>query len=292
MHTLPSIAAHLDLYFWNHQTFKNCKVVKGLGLFAIIYCFIVHYVYYVSGSWAYPILGELSPPFRIAFISATMITIYIKHISCRLNSSMNKKYRSKMKVLFHLAAFGLYAWTCYEDYFLVSGELLPIPNQFFSKFVWLTLIDLYSQLIYHFVGIILALFFDKKRHPIYDYIARALIGPIGVSVTVLFWALYLADPGTLAKDEMGRKNSCDEMKFSKTAVLKGIGIFVTLYLIDIHYVYYTAGFWAYPILGKLALPFRLLFIVVCMLVVYSSYLWLSLVNSFINKDKKKAQKKN
>ncbi|CAI2355674.1 unnamed protein product [Caenorhabditis sp. 36 PRJEB53466] len=219
-----------------------------------------------------------------------------------------------MKAIFHLACAALYAYVAYEDSNIVSGPLLPIPYNTFSRFVWLTIIDLYMQTLYHTVGFILTIVSPNKRHVIFDYWARALVGPVGVAMTVLFWGLYLFDPATLAKDEMARKILalfwfnhglhtlpaitahldlliCKHSSFSRSAILKGIATFCTLYLIDLHYVYYSSGFWAYPILGELAPPFRLLFIAACMFVVFLAYLWLSVIHTAVHGDDKSKNKK-
>ncbi|CCD61146.1 FAR-17a/AIG1-like protein [Caenorhabditis elegans] len=219
-----------------------------------------------------------------------------------------------IKVIFHLVSAVLYAAVCYRDTTIVTGALLPIPYQTWSRFVWLTIIDLYMQLLYHTIGFILAVVSPNKRHIIFDYWARALTGPIGVAVTVLFWGLFLFDPATLARDEMAMKILTlfwfnhglhtlpaitahldlaiyNHTSFSTSAILKGIAVFVTLYLIDLHYVFYTSGFWAYPILGELAAPFRLVFIAACMFIVYLGYVWLSFLGALVHGVEKPKNKK-
>ncbi|CCD61147.1 Androgen-induced gene 1 protein [Caenorhabditis elegans] len=171
-----------------------------------------------------------------------------------------------IKVIFHLVSAVLYAAVCYRDTTIVTGALLPIPYQTWSRFVWLTIIDLYMQLLYHTIGFILAVVSPNKRHIIFDYWARALTGPIGVAVTVLFWGLFLFDPATLARDEMAMKILTlfwfnhglhtlpaitahldlaiyNHTSFSTSAILKGIAVFVTLYLIDFQPPLRLLHFW-------------------------------------------------
>uniref|UniRef100_A0A1I7T5N5 DUF1405 domain-containing protein n=1 Tax=Caenorhabditis tropicalis TaxID=1561998 RepID=A0A1I7T5N5_9PELO len=219
-----------------------------------------------------------------------------------------------MKAAFHLICAALYGFVCYKDTQIVTGALLPIPFNGWSRFVWLTIVDLYMQTLYHSIGFILSVM-SIKSHQAFDYWARALVGPIGIAVTVLFWGLFLFDPATLARDEMAMKILSlfwfnhglhtlpaitahldvfvyKHTTFSTSSVLKGISAFVTLYLIDLHYVFYTSGFWAYPILGELAAPFRLLFIVACTFVVFLGYVWLSLLDNVIHGNEKPAIKKS
>lgn len=218
-----------------------------------------------------------------------------------------------MKFIFHTTFFFLFLFICYKDAQIVNGKFLPIPNVFASRFVWLTLIDLYMQTAYHFVGIIISVFHGGKNNTWFDYWGRAIAGPIGFAVTVLFWTLYIADPGTLAKDEVARQILSiiwynhglhtlpmvsahldllvwQHRRFSTKHVLQGISVFVTLYLIDLHVVHYISNFWAYPILGKLEFPARMGFFAVCIVVVYLAYLWLALIDKLLYGSGKKAKK--
>uniref|UniRef100_A0A914CGU1 Uncharacterized protein n=1 Tax=Acrobeloides nanus TaxID=290746 RepID=A0A914CGU1_9BILA len=68
---------------------------------------------------------------------------------------------------------------------------------------------------------------------------------------------------------------------AKTKAIKSILIFCILYLIDIHLIYYVSGFWAYPILGQLAFPFRMLFIVFCTAVIFGAFLIGDVYNSYL-----------
>uniref|UniRef100_A0A1I7WPK0 Acyl_transf_3 domain-containing protein n=1 Tax=Heterorhabditis bacteriophora TaxID=37862 RepID=A0A1I7WPK0_HETBA len=209
-----------------------------------------------------------------------------------------------LRAVFHLVTFLTYTYICYFDYNLVKGSMLPIPDQFFSKFVWLTLICLYIQTFYHLI----AFFIDLTRcqHAFFHYFARAIVGPIGMSVVLLFWTLFLFDPNTLLADENAKRiiaikwynhgihtlplitvlidiSIWNHGQPSKKAAVIGIAVFAVLYITELvhpifclrikicyfleyifayslHYVYYISGFWAYPILGQLSLPFRTLFI--------------------------------
>ncbi|CAI4231006.1 unnamed protein product [Auanema sp. JU1783] len=196
------------------------------------------------------------------------------------------------KTVFHLISFLIYAGTAYFDYGMVKGKMLPIPNQFFSKFVWLTLIDLYIQILYHFIAIFISVFGGK--HPIFHFLSRAIVAPVAMTVVSLFWLLYTFDPNTLLADDLAKQmigivwynNVLHTLPLITAIVdtviwnhghvaapkaIKAIGVFATLYIIDIHVVHHISGFWAYPILGDLILPLRAVFIVACMSVLFMNY---------------------
>uniref|UniRef100_A0A914GYY2 Androgen-dependent TFPI-regulating protein n=1 Tax=Globodera rostochiensis TaxID=31243 RepID=A0A914GYY2_GLORO len=104
------------------------------------------------------------------------------------------------------ASFSLfYAYVFYFDYKLSETHKLtpPVPNVYVSKFVWLTIINLLLQWLYHTTAAILAL---GKRQPRalmakFHFISTAIALPASFTVVVLFWTLYLLDPGTLATKE-------------------------------------------------------------------------------------------
>ncbi|CAJ0935284.1 unnamed protein product, partial [Mesorhabditis belari] len=204
--------------------------------------------------------------------------------------------------VFHAICFGFYAYTCWFDAGLISGDLLPISGNFFSKFVWLTMVDLYLQTFYHLWGIFSPSCSCNKA---FHYTAKVLVGPIGLSVVLLFWALYTLDPDFLLHDENAKKiiaitwfnnaiHSAPALtvfldtilwqhgRITKGAAVTGITIFAILYLIDIHYVHYISGFWAYPILGLLPLPARALFIVACVAVFFIQYVFLDTISGWIH----------
>jgi antibiotic biosynthesis monooxygenase (ABM) superfamily enzyme len=66
-----------------------------------------------------------------------------------------------------------------------------------------------------------------------------------------------------------------------------------LVFFSIHLIYYVSGFWAYPILGQLAFPYRLLFIAFCTAVIFGAFLIGDVYNSYLldNMGKQKKVKK-
>ncbi|CAD6187310.1 unnamed protein product [Caenorhabditis auriculariae] len=219
----------------------------------------------------------------------------------------------KPTTVFHVFMFFAFVFVCWKDYLIVYGDLLPMPGQFLSKFVWLTMINLYLHTFYHFFGIFISLAGSKSTT--FDYAARAFVGPIGVTVTVLFWALYLADPANIADDIRGRQILAiqwfnhglhtlplassvldhivwNHKGFHTRQILQGIATFCAFYLADIHIVHHYTGFWAYPIIGDLSPPLRIVFFAVCIGVFYLSYLFQSLVHTtFHRRQVRNASKK-
>ncbi|CAI5456217.1 unnamed protein product [Caenorhabditis angaria] len=88
------------------------------------------------------------------------------------------------KSIFHLATFLLCVFTCYQDSQLVKGDKLPIKNNFWSRFVFLTNVDLYLQAIYHLIAFLLSIS-GVRRNSVFDYFARTIIGPLGVATRIV-----------------------------------------------------------------------------------------------------------
>nr|CAD2158121.1 unnamed protein product [Meloidogyne enterolobii] len=200
-----------------------------------------------------------------------------------------------------------YAYTLYFDYHTeVFYNLCPVPGFYLSKFVWLTFINLNLHLIYNTLAAIIALFGLSNSIILngLHFIATSLIFPVGLTVTVLFWALVYLDPQFLLDKEaeilMSSPwfNHClhtlplltmtiDFLLWRhsrptwKSAFII-IYIFMIAYLIDIHYFYYFYNFWAYPILGILSLPRRIFFIILCIVVLFASFLVTDAYNRIIH----------
>ncbi|CAJ0583650.1 unnamed protein product, partial [Mesorhabditis spiculigera] len=123
-----------------------------------------------------------------------------------------------------------------------------------------------------------------------------------MSVVSLFWTLYFLDPDFLLHDENARRVISiawfnhglhtlptvtilidlllwNHGRVAKSSAFKGLLSFATLYIIDIHYVHYTTGFWAYPILGQLSLPLRAAFIIGCASVFFVKFVFLDAMSA-------------
>ncbi|CAD5228916.1 unnamed protein product [Bursaphelenchus okinawaensis] len=166
--------------------------------------------------------------------------------------------------------------------------------------------------IYHTIGAVLSLVSLRKNSKILKYfhfVATSLLFPLATTVVTLFWSLYLYDRKTLITEEAEFLMEHEWFNHSlhttpligmvvdslawrhprphKKSALKAIFLFTVVYLIDIHYVWYVSGFWAYPILGQLNELERLAFILVCCAVIFSAFLISDAFNAMLQPKKKK-----
>jgi hypothetical protein len=220
--------------------------------------------------------------------------------------------RRLLPLLLHSTCVLLYGYTIYFDYKAVSdlersGKYrYPIPGLHFSKLVWLTVINLYVQFIYHCIGAVLSLSApsaEKAATPTresavrreFHFFSTTLIFPIAITVVVLFWSLYFINP-KLVMDEQGKRILAiswfnhaihtvpaavmitdhvlwsHPRQTSSRTVLVTVISFACLYIALVHFVWFFWNFWAYPILGELIPPLRILFIIFCSLFMYAAYL--------------------
>lgn len=73
---MPVVEMALDFAAWRHPLGKKQKALKAIFVFAVLYTINVHVVYYYSGFWAYPILGDLHFIARSIFILVCVSVFY------------------------------------------------------------------------------------------------------------------------------------------------------------------------------------------------------------------------
>uniref|UniRef100_A0A915DE14 Uncharacterized protein n=1 Tax=Ditylenchus dipsaci TaxID=166011 RepID=A0A915DE14_9BILA len=189
-------------------------------------------------------------------------------------------------------------WICYFfDYNLTEENnlRLPIPGQYFSKLVWLTMINLFGQLFYHCIAAYLRVSkaYTKGNKPWirrFHFLSTTLVFPLAFTVVFLFWA-YVAIVGAVQPPYsytawcgyVGRFTSLATSLSQKTKAFITIAAFVCIYLSWVHYVFYAHSFWAYPILGELSTPARMIFFFGCSVLISSMFLIGDFVGSFVSK---------
>uniref|UniRef100_A0A7E4WCD7 FAR-17a/AIG1-like protein n=1 Tax=Panagrellus redivivus TaxID=6233 RepID=A0A7E4WCD7_PANRE len=221
--------------------------------------------------------------------------------------------------LVNLSYAAFYGFALYFDYERIKqfSHVLPVPSNQLSKFVWLTMINLVIQFVYHTVGSILALtakpngadcWFRKGFH----FLATALVFPVAATVVILFWGLVLFDPSTLMTEEAKIMLSVawynhalhtiplfgmivdffvwKHPQPSITSAVKVIVAFVAFYLTNVHLFHYFTDFWAYPILGQLDTIQRAIFFAGCIGVILINFFIGYTLNSYIGPAKRATPK--
>ncbi|XP_058799188.1 androgen-dependent TFPI-regulating protein-like isoform X2 [Phymastichus coffea] len=73
MHTLIMITTVLEMLIAPRNYPKRSKGIGGLAGFMLTYLAWMHFVYYKSGVWAYPVIDVLSVPLRIVFYLVLLV---------------------------------------------------------------------------------------------------------------------------------------------------------------------------------------------------------------------------
>ncbi|GMT33016.1 hypothetical protein PFISCL1PPCAC_24313, partial [Pristionchus fissidentatus] len=221
-----------------------------------------------------------------------------------------------LKLLFHSALLAGFLHTWYLDYHHLPAEAYLVKGQPLSRLGWLTMVGMTLQTIYHFVGILIVLGGCQDSCRRFKFIGQALVGPVGLTVAVLFWGLWTFDPKTLAKDANAMKLVAnwpwnhglhtlpaisaflDVLVWRRpnpnfSCVFKTIVAFVALYIGDVYLInYLSGGNWPYPILAQLGPIGRVAFYGFAVSIFLACYGVLATFNRIVYGDlKEKTQKK-
>jgi len=175
-----------------------------------------------------------------------------------------------------------------------------------SKFVWLTVINLYIQVAYNFFAFlyaVLKLRMNSRVMELFGKFATVIVYPLSITVVALFWILMFINEDHVMEERdkiilnMPWFNhtlhtlpalmvfvDIANWKYRRPRYLTAIFtivLFFSSYLIWIHYIAYTYGFWAYPILKNLDFLHRSLFIVECIGVFFLAFFLSDLFNLFV-----------
>uniref|UniRef100_A0A914Z5X1 Uncharacterized protein n=1 Tax=Panagrolaimus superbus TaxID=310955 RepID=A0A914Z5X1_9BILA len=194
-----------------------------------------------------------------------------------------------------------YAYTLYFDYGRTEEfqNLFPIPGNFWSKYVWLTMINLTIQFLYHCAGTYFAITSKTNTQNttpqnVFHFISTTIAFPLSVTVVTLFWGLIYLDPDFVLTDEAKLMLSITWYNHALHTVpliamivdfiawrhpqpriypaLKATVAFIMFYLTDVHLVFFYTGKWAYPILDQLDLPKLIGFYIICIGVFFFNFL--------------------
>ncbi|XP_015268460.1 PREDICTED: androgen-induced gene 1 protein-like [Gekko japonicus] len=128
--------------------------------------------------------------------------------------------------------------------------------------------------------------------PIRDFIFSVFVFPVGLFVAVVFWGLYAYDRELVYPRELDDVNPtwlnhsmhttilpllfielviCPHKYIHPTEGIFGLTVFTFTYLCWIMWVHYASGIWAYPVLGVLNTPGKIVFFSIAYCIVLTFY---------------------
>jgi len=80
IHTIPLFAMIVDFYAWRHPQPVIKNSIKAIVGFIVFYLLDVHFFYYYTNVWAYPILKELNTAARLVFFAGCAVIFVFNFI--------------------------------------------------------------------------------------------------------------------------------------------------------------------------------------------------------------------
>ncbi|KAG7209536.1 hypothetical protein KM043_015617 [Ampulex compressa] len=223
-----------------------------------------------------------------------------------------------------------YAFTLYYAFNVLHIPMLSIVFKKFDpgQFKYLTMWDVIVQAIFFFICVVNdwcgTNAVNPKKPPlirkIKDYMHATLSFPLAMFVGVTFWSLMFVDRELVLPKAMDpyfpwwlnhlmhtmiMVSTVLEMlvaprKYPKRSRgLGGLILFMLVYLIWIHVIYFKSGVWVYPVMDVLILPLRILFFIVLLvfsMILYcageslDNFVWGSTITTSGKNNKKKKSK--
>ncbi|KAJ2945643.1 hypothetical protein O0L34_g470 [Tuta absoluta] len=232
------------------------------------------------------------------------------------------------QVLYHSIGAIQFAYGCYYDYTYVQIPSTHISSPHFGgKFKYLTFLNAMLQTIYFTVASLNDIVGTNEPSPpekplirrIKDALFSCLAFPLSMFVGLTFWGLYSVDRELILPKSMDpffpvwlnhvmHTNimvfilidliSSFRMYPSKRQGLATLSIFMVMYLVWVHYIYFETGAWVYPVLKVMNWPLRVVFYIFCLGLVSSLYslgeqlnnkVWSKELEKSIRAGKKKAK---
>ncbi|KAG7209537.1 hypothetical protein KM043_015617 [Ampulex compressa] len=246
------------------------------------------------------------------------------------NSPDTCAMREGLLIGFHAIACLQFAFSVYYDhtYTIVPREVTKLHDVFGGKFKFLTFWDAIVQAIFFFICVVNdwcgTNAVNPKKPPlirkIKDYMHATLSFPLAMFVGVTFWSLMFVDRELVLPKAMDpyfpwwlnhlmhtmiMVSTVLEMlvaprKYPKRSRgLGGLILFMLVYLIWIHVIYFKSGVWVYPVMDVLILPLRILFFIVLLvfsMILYcageslDNFVWGSTITTSGKNNKKKKSK--
>jgi len=159
---------------------------------------------------------------------------------------------------------------------------LPGDSQFGGKWRFLTIWNVWLQIIFYLVFGILSLFKSNSAIKLRDTLFTALVLPLSVIVSMMFWGIYAVDRELIlpvALEKLGYTSTMNHMDHSwillctvvnmllvphnystariGNSIICGVAV---LYVAWLHYLHYISGQWVYPFLAVMTDTTRMVFL--------------------------------
>lgn len=205
---------------------------------------------------------------------------------------------------FHMISCVQFAFATYYDYtyVVIPRHVHASHNAYGGKFVFLTFWNAIIQAVFFLICMLNDWFGTNAVNPskppfvrrLKDYMHASICFPVAMFVGITFWSLMAVDRKlvfpkildkyfpwwlnhlmhTMIMVSITVETILSPRKYpSRSKGFTGHVIFMLIYLIWMHIIYFKSGIWVYPVMEVLSLPLRILFFLV--LLVFSRVLYIS-----------------
>ncbi|XP_022220395.1 androgen-induced gene 1 protein [Drosophila obscura] len=214
--------------------------------------------------------------------------------------------RTRLLLLLHFAASTHLGYAVYYDYrYARLPELaveLRLEAPMGGKWKYITFLGGLLQLCYYTLALVCDVIRVRRLRLLRDYLLASFVLPLALTVGLTFWTLYAINkdaiyPGLLELIYPVWLNQTMHTFVVVYALVElcvtqhryparskgfaGLGAFMAGYLAGIHYVWLRTGIWAYPFLGALSAPLRLVFFALIVLLSFAYYLFGERMNAIL-----------
>ncbi|KAH8270137.1 hypothetical protein KR018_004415 [Drosophila ironensis] len=201
------------------------------------------------------------------------------------------------RLLLHLLAASHLGYAIYYDFRYAQLPQLAVDLRLEApiggKFKYMTVLGGLLQFTYYALALFNDLTRDHTLRQMRDFIFASFVVPLAMTVSLTFWTLYSIDreaiyPGILDLVYPKWLNHAMHTFVVAYALLDlyvtphkypirsrgfaGLGTFMAVYLVWMHFVWLRTGIWVYPFLGALGPSLRLLFFALVIFLGFIYYL--------------------
>ncbi|KAL7734922.1 hypothetical protein ACLKA6_011193 [Drosophila palustris] len=202
-----------------------------------------------------------------------------------------------IRLLLHVVATLQLGYAVYYDYHYAKLPAMAVELRMEAplggKFKYLTFLNGLLQTGYHLLALSCDLWTLRGLHRLRDYLLASIVLPLGLTVSITFWALCGLYRESVYPDFLVRIYPVWLNQTMHTHVvvyalldlcvaphrypqrkqgLAGLGIAMGCYLVWLHLVHYSTGIWVYPFLSALFAPLRWCFFALIVGLSFGCYL--------------------